>query len=74
MSKFTIPEINLLCIFAGKDKDTTILNFMSALPDFDDKEVITLAEGIIEQLDKMCESDFSDWDFAEQFVDDYDYE
>lgn len=68
---FTIPEINLISIYADRDKETTIDNIMTAIPDFDDKEMTALAEGIIIKLDGMNDSDFSGWDFLEQFTDEY---
>jgi len=71
MIDFTVPELNLLCIFAGKNREQTIDNIMTAIPDFTDKELTELAEEVIVKLDKLCDSDFSDWDFAEQFVDEY---
>jgi hypothetical protein len=74
MINFTVPEINFLCIFADKDKDSTIYNIMSAIPDFTDNELVALAEEIVVKLDKMRDSDFSDWDFASEFTDGFDDE
>lgn len=71
MIDFTIPEINLICIYADKDKESTICNIMDAIPDFTDKELTELAEGVIVKLDDMCESDFSDYNLLEQFANDY---
>ena len=71
---FTVPELYLISIFAEEDRDTTVYNLMSAIPDFDDKEVISLAEGVIVKLDGICDDDFSDWNFPEydeDFADEY---
>ncbi|MDR1674014.1 MAG: transposon-transfer assisting family protein [Oscillospiraceae bacterium] len=74
MNKFTVPEINLLCIYADESREQTAVNIITAIPDFEDKEMVELAEGIIEKLDKMSDGDFSDWDFAGQFAGSYEYE
>jgi len=71
MREFTVPEINFLCIYAGKNREETVCNIMSAIPVFTDGELVRLAEDVIVKLDRLSDSDFSDWDFAEQFTDDY---
>ncbi len=78
MNKFTVPEINLSCIYADESREQTAVNIMTAIPDFDDNEMVALAEGVILKLDSMSDGDFSDWDFTEEITselsDEYDYE
>ena len=66
---FTVPEINFICIYAEKCKSKTIENIMDAIPYFTEKELIVLAEDVINKLDKVTNGDFSILDFPEQFSD-----
>lgn len=68
---FTVPEMNLLCIYADKNKETTIDNIMTAIPDFTDKELTELAENVIVKIDKLCDEEFSELNLTDEFCDEY---
>jgi hypothetical protein len=71
MSEFTVPEINFICIFADKNKEKTIDNIMKAIPDFTENEMTEIAENVIVKLDTICESDFLQINFTDEFCDEY---
>jgi len=68
---FTVPETNLLCIYGVQSREKTILNIMDSLTDIADFDMKKLAEDVIVKLDEMCDNDFYEWDFADEFADDY---
>jgi phage terminase Nu1 subunit (DNA packaging protein) len=72
MSKFSVPEINLICIFAAQTKAKTIENIMDSIPDFTERELVELAEEVIIKLDKITEDEFTEHEFSEQFSDESD--
>jgi len=68
MEKFTIPEINFICIFAGKTKKETISNIMDGIPSMYEKELVEVAEQSIIKLDDITESEFEEMNFTENFT------
>ena len=70
MLKFTIPEINFICIYADESKEKTIDNIIVAIPDFTEREFIGIAESVIDKLDIITEDEFTEHNFSEQFTDD----
>ena len=69
MNKFTISEINIICIYQGDTKADTIDNIMSAIPDFREREMVEIAESAITKLDTITEMEFADYNFNESFTD-----
>ncbi|MDR2559918.1 MAG: transposon-transfer assisting family protein [Oscillospiraceae bacterium] len=69
MIKFDVIEINFIYIYAGKTKSETIDNIIEAVPDFTDREFIGIAERVIDKLDLITESEFTEHNFSEQFAD-----
>jgi len=68
-NKFTISEVNIICIFIGDSKAETITNIMSAIPDFREREMVKIAESAITKLDTITETEFADYNFNENFTD-----
>ena len=71
MMKFTIPEINLICIYAGKSIDETVDNLIQSMPDYNEHEFTKIAESAIDKFETLSEAEFAEYNFAEQFTDDY---
>jgi len=69
MKKFTVPEINFICIYAGDSKKETISNIMDGIPSIYDKELLEVAEKSIIKLDEITESEFEEMNFTEIFAD-----
>jgi len=69
MDKFTVSEVNLINIFAGNSVAETISNILTAIPDFDENDMIAEAEQAIIKLDKLSDSEFFNMNFAENFTD-----
>jgi len=69
MVQFTIPEINIICIFAGDSKAETIANIMDGIPHFShDKNMIDIAEQSIIKLDTLTETEYENMNFNENFT------
>jgi phage terminase Nu1 subunit (DNA packaging protein) len=68
MEKFTIPEVNFICIFAGETKAETISNIMDGIPSMDEAELVEIAEQSIIKLDEITESEFDEMNFTEHFI------
>ena len=69
MEKFTIPEINFICIFIGDTKAETIGNIMDGIPNMYEKDLVEIAEQSIMKLDEITESEFDELNFTENFTD-----
>lgn len=68
MGKFTTPEVNFICIFAGNTKAETISNIMSGIPSIYEPEMVEIAEQSIIKLDDITESEFEEMNFTENFT------
>jgi len=68
MSHFTVPEINLICLYAGENKYDTIDNLIFAIPDFTEHEFTKIAEKAIEKLGALTMEEFAEYNFREQFT------
>jgi len=68
MGKFTVPEINFICIFIGDTKKETISNIMDGIPHLNEKEIIEIAETSITKLDEITESEFEEMNFNDNFT------
>jgi len=67
--KFTIPESNIIRIYAGDTKAETIANIMGGIPHFSaDKELVAIAEQAILKLDDITETEYEQFSFNEVFA------
>jgi hypothetical protein len=71
MIRFSVPEINLICIYAGETKHETIDNLIFAIPDFTEHEFTKLAERIIDKIGMLTDEQYAEHNFREQFTDTY---
>ena len=69
MNKFTVSEVNLICIFVGNTVMETIQNITTAIPDFTENEMVEIAEQSINKLNTLTESEFIGMNFMENFTD-----
>lgn len=56
---FTVEESNLLCIFAGDDKNEVIKDIERALPYLEDTDMAELSDRIIGKLRDMSDEEFA---------------
>ena len=69
MNNFTIPEVNIICIYAGDSKAETIANIMDGIPHFsDDKAMVDIAEQSILKLDTLTDDEYEGMNFKENFT------
>ena len=73
---FTIEEVNLMCIFDTSSRDALIAELTGAISDFDEPELVEIAEGILDKLSKMSEEDFAALNLCPEYeeYEEYDYE
>ena len=60
--RFTIPEENLICIYAANSRTEVIGNIQSGFP-YMDGDMRRLADAVIRKLHRMTDSDFSQMQF-----------
>ena len=66
---FTVPEMNIICMFKGETKAQTIENIMSTLPHINEAEGKIESESAIEKLDKITEAEFAATVFEPEYGD-----
>ena len=71
MINLSVPEINLISIYADNTKLETVDNIILAIPDFTEREMVKIAERCIDKLDLMTDEQFAEFNFSEQFADEY---
>jgi len=66
---FTVPEINIICIYKGETKAQTIENIMSALEHMtqSDEELKAEMETVIVKLEKITETEFAEYIFEPEY-------
>ena len=60
--RFTIPEENLICIYAADSRQNVIDNILEAIP-YMDEDMRQLAAAAIKKLQAMTDSAFSEREF-----------
>ena len=58
IDRFTVEEINMMCIFDISGKDALITELTAAIPEFTDPELTEIAESVLTKLDKMTAAEF----------------
>ena len=56
---FTVEEINMICIFDTSGKDALTTELTAAIPEFDEPELIEIAENVLCKLGKMTDAEFT---------------
>ena len=69
--KFSVGEINLMCIFSICDKNILLAELKEILPYIYEPEMREIYESTIEKLGKISEDDFADIGFyiADEYID-----
>ena len=60
MEKFTVEEINLMCVFDRRNRTELIEEIDSVLLHLDDKDMEELAKQVIDKLQNMTDEEFAE--------------
>lgn len=60
MEKFTVEEINLMCVFDRKGRTELIDDIGQVLSHLDDKDMEELAKRVIGKLQNMTDEEFAE--------------
>ena len=60
MEKFTVEEINLMCVFDRRNRTELIEEIDSVLLHMDDKDMEELAKQVIDKLRNMTDEEFAE--------------
>jgi hypothetical protein len=73
LEQFTVEEINLMYIFDTSSRDSLITELSAAVPEFDEPELIEIAENVLNKISEMTDEDFSALELYPEY-EDYDEE
>ena len=59
MDKFTVEEINLMCVFEGQDRKGIIAEIKNIIPHIQDNDMVELAEQVLGKLEAMSDEEFA---------------
>ena len=59
MDKFTVEEINLMCVFEGQDRNGMIADIKNTIPHIQDSDMAELAGQVLEKLEAMSDAEFA---------------
>lgn len=59
MGKFTVEEINLMCVFESADRTELIRDISQVLPHLQGDEMGELAEQTLRKLERMTDEEFA---------------
>ena len=59
MDKFTVEEINLMCVFEGQDRTGMIAEIKNVIPHIQDSDMVELAGQVKEKLEAMSDEEFA---------------
>ena len=60
MDKFTVEEINLMCVFEGQDRTGMIADIKNVIPHIQDNDMVELAEQVLGKLEAMSDAEFAE--------------
>lgn len=58
-NKFTVEEINLISIFASKNRTKVMWDISNAIPHLDEEEMIDLSLRVVDKLKAMSDEEFA---------------
>lgn len=61
-TQFTVEESNLICIFAGENREEVIEDINGALPYLDDEDMEELSHKVLDKLQNMTDEEFAGLD------------
>lgn len=59
MDKFTVEEINLMCMFEGQDRTGMIAEIKNVIPHIQDSDMVELAGQVTGKLEAMSDEEFA---------------
>ena len=59
MNKFTVEEINLMCVFEGHDRKGMAADIRNVIKHIQDSDMAELAEQVLEKLESMSDEEFA---------------
>ena len=60
MGKFTVEEINLMCVFGTENRSKLIADIKNVLQYLEDSDMTELAETVCKKLEKMSDEEFAE--------------
>ncbi len=60
MDKFTVEEVNLMCVFEGQDRKGMIADIKNVIPHIQDSEMLELAGQVLGKLENMSDEEFAE--------------
>ncbi len=60
MDKFTVEEVNLMCVFEGQDRKGMIADIKNVIPHIQDSEMLELAGQVLGKLETMSDEEFAE--------------
>ena len=60
MDKFTVEEVNLMCVFEGQDRRGMIADIKNVIPHIQDSEMLELAGQVLGKLETMSDEEFAE--------------
>ena len=60
MDKFTVEEVNLMCMFEGQDRRGMIADIKNVIPHIQDSEMVELAGQVLGKLETMSDEEFAE--------------
>jgi len=59
MDKFTVEEVNLMCVFEGQDRKGMVADIKNVIPHIQDSDMVELAGQVLEKLEAMSDEEFA---------------
>ena len=63
-NKFTVEEINLICVFEFRSRAKVISDIKKAIKHLDDDEMVELSNRVVDKLDDMTDKEFAEMEFV----------
>ena len=60
MDKFTVEEVNLMCVFEGQDRKGMIADIKNIIPYIQDSDMVELAGQVLGKLETMSDEEFAE--------------
>jgi hypothetical protein len=67
--RFTVEEVNLMCIFDTSSRAALMSELTAAMRDFSDEELLDIVENALTKLGKMSDGDFAALTFYPEWGD-----
>ena len=64
-TQFTVEESNLICVFAGENRENVIVDINGALPYLVDEDMIELSHRVLDKLQNMTDEEFKQLELTE---------